>query len=87
MFVYLTNKDGLTRLIDIKKIERVYADSVYFSTNFMMIDSQEVEQIENYLKELNLLYKPSDPSPPVGEPFRIAGEALQEFIKTKGRKD
>lgn len=78
MFVYLTNKDGLTRLINLSKVQRVYQDSVYFDTNFMTIDDQEAEQIENYLKALKLLYKPTEPSPPVGEPLReIVGEAWE----------
>ena len=84
MFVYLTNKDGLIRLINLSKVERVYTDCVYFGTNFMMIDSQEAEQIESYLKELNLLHKPSEPSPPVGEPLReIVGEAWESKVGAK----
>jgi hypothetical protein len=36
-----------------------------------------------------VLHKPSEPSPPVGEPLReiVNGALLQDFIKTKGRKD
>lgn len=87
MFVYLTNKDGLTRLINLSKIQRVYKDSVCFDTNFMTIDDQEAEQIENYLKALKLLYEPSKPMHPVGEPLREIVGGINEFIKTKGRTD
>ena len=35
-----------------------------------------------------VLHKPSEPSPPVGEPLReIVGGAFQEFMNTKGRWD
>jgi hypothetical protein len=50
---------------------------------------QVVKKAEKLLAEVIALKgEPSDPPPPVGEPFReIVGEALQEFIDTKGRKD
>lgn len=35
-----------------------------------------------------VLHKPSEPSPPVGEPLReIVGDAFQDFMNTKGRTD
>ena len=38
MFVYLTNTDGLTRLINLSKIETVYNDSVKFTVDSMKVD-------------------------------------------------
>jgi hypothetical protein len=88
MFVYLTNTDGLTRLINLSKIETVYNDSVKFTVDSMKVDSKELEQITTYLEALKLIYQPSEPMPPVGEPLReIVGEAFQEFMNTKGRTD
>ena len=88
MFVYLTNKDGLIRVINLSKIETVYNDSVKFTVDSMKVDSKELEQITTYLEALKLIYQPSEPMPPVGEPLReIVGEAFQEFMNTKGRTD
>jgi len=78
MFVYLTNTDGLTRLINLSKIETVYNDSVKFTVDSMKVDSKELEQITTYLEALKLIYQPSEPMPPVGEPLReIVGDAWE----------
>jgi hypothetical protein len=83
------NGEPLQRWVNVDKIEAI--NSYYLEVSGdseAKLNAEQYDELIAQLDALGLLYKPSDPSPPVGEPLRgIVGEALQEFMNTKGRKD
>ncbi len=88
MFVRLDNGDGTTLWINTNFIKAIGDVAVRYDDCDVELDKSQHTEIMAQLDALKLLYKPSEPMPPVGEPLReIVGEALMEFMNTKGRTD
>jgi hypothetical protein len=94
MFVYFTDDDGTRIAIAKDSIFAVYGSWIYFKPDYnnvlgsslLINDSQYTEIIRQLELIDNILT--FQPTSPVGEPLRgIVGEALQEFMNTKGRTD
>jgi hypothetical protein len=83
------NDKPLQRWVRVEGIDALNKYVIEFSSNHHAdISPEQYDEIMAQLDALGLLYKPSEPMPPVGEPLReIVGGAFQEFMNTKGRTD
>jgi hypothetical protein len=86
MFIDLKYQDTTEFLaIDaIALVEKTPEDDFPYA---VLLKTGHIKKLSQHLYDqiYAVLHNPIDPSPPVREPFRMAGEALQEFINTKGR--
>lgn len=81
--------EPLQRWVNVNNIDAINRHCIEFSSNQDAdLTIEQYDEIMEQLDRLGLIYKPSEPYPPVGEPLReIVSGAVMEFINTKGRKD
>jgi hypothetical protein len=88
MFVYFTKANGFRFFINVERLEMLQEYKFTFNDGYIDLTVEQYDEIVSQLITLKLVATPSEPLPPVGEPFRkIVGEAFQEFMNTKGRTD